>query len=182
MPALNTAGPGVAGGENAHLGEIVGVDELVAVVALAEHEDVGPIGDPFEQDPEDAESTVTEDGPRPDDGDVEAVRHRLEARLLGCELGESVGLDGRGTVDGEHRIGGRHAEHRARRRVHHLAHTESSASSSNNVVPSTLTECRRSASLARGTWATLLKTTSHPSSARATTDRLRMSPIDHVDT
>ena len=88
---------------DAHLGEIVGVDELVAVGAVAEHEDVGAVGDPFEQDPEDAEPAVTEDGSRPDDGDVEALRRRLEAGPLGGELGVAVRLDGRGHGGRQHR-------------------------------------------------------------------------------
>ena len=77
---------GDARGEHAHVGEVVGMDELVAVVAAAEHEDVGAVGDPVEQDPEDAEAAVTEDRPRPHDGDVEALRDALEACPFGSHL------------------------------------------------------------------------------------------------
>ena len=83
-------------GADAQIGEIVGVDELVAVRAVAEHEHIGAIGDPVEQDGEDTEPTVTEDGPRPHDADVElAPGHGLQARPLGRQLGETVGLSRR---------------------------------------------------------------------------------------
>ncbi len=122
-PTLKTAAPGLARCADTHLGEIVGVDELVAIGPVAEHEDVGTVGYPFEQDPEDAEPAVTKDGARPDDGDVEALRSRLEARPFGGELGVTVGLDRGGHRAGKHGIAGRYAEHRARRRVHELADT-----------------------------------------------------------
>ena len=78
---------------HAHLGEVVGVNELVPVVALAEHEDVGTVGDPFEQDSEDAEAAMAEDRARSNDGDVETVRRRVVASPLGGELGVPVRLD-----------------------------------------------------------------------------------------
>ena len=83
-----------AGCADAHLGEIIGVDELLAVVAPTEHEDVGAVGNPLEQDPEDAQPAVTEDRPRSNDGDVEPLRCCVETGPLGIELGEAVDLHG----------------------------------------------------------------------------------------
>ena len=67
VPALKIAGPGRAAARNAQRGEVVGVDELVAVGAVAEHERVGAVGDPVEQDGEDAEAAVAEDRAWPHD-------------------------------------------------------------------------------------------------------------------
>ena len=92
VPALKIAGPLRPAALQAHRGQVVGVDELVAVGAVAEHERVGAVGDPVEQDAEDAEAAVAEDRARPHDRDVEPVGGRPQAGPLGGELGVPVGL------------------------------------------------------------------------------------------
>ena len=89
VPTLKIAGPGGLAGQQADVGEVVGVDELVAVGAVAEHDRVGAVGDPVEEDAEDAEAAVAEDRARADDRDVEAVdgqrrRQAHSAASLAC--------------------------------------------------------------------------------------------------
>ena len=121
VPALNTAGPGESAASDAHRGEVVGVDELVAVGAVAEHDRVGAVGDPVEQDGEDAEAAVAEDGARAHDRHVEPGGGRAQARPLGGQLGVAVVLRRAGDGGRQHRVGLGDAEHGARRRVHDLA-------------------------------------------------------------
>ena len=120
VPALNTAGPAAVGGEQADRRQVVGVDELVAVGAVAEHDRVGAVGDPVEQDPEDAEPAVAEDRPRPHDRHVEPGGGGAQAGPLGGQLGVAVGLLRAGHRGRQHRVGLGDAEHGARRRVHDL--------------------------------------------------------------
>ena len=87
VPALKIDGPERAPGEQADVGEVVGVDELVAVRAVAEHDRVGAVGDPVEEDAEDAQAAVAEDGAGADDRDVEAVGGGSQAGPLGGQLG-----------------------------------------------------------------------------------------------
>ena len=101
--------------------------ELVAVAAVAEHEDVRAVGHPLEEDAEDAQPAVPEDRARPNDGDIEPLAHGIEARPLGGEFGMTVRLDRGGHGGGQDRVAAGHAEHGAGRRVHHLAHTRSRA-------------------------------------------------------
>ena len=58
---LYTDGPGAIARAQARVGEIVGVHELVPVVAAAEHEHRRAVGDELEQQRHDAEPAVTED-------------------------------------------------------------------------------------------------------------------------
>ena len=70
-PTLKVRGAGALAGADAGVGEVVRVDELVAVVAAAEDVDGPPRAHPLEEDLEDAEAAVAEDGARADDGHVE---------------------------------------------------------------------------------------------------------------
>jgi hypothetical protein len=106
----------------ARRGEIVGVDELVAVGAVAEHDRVGAVGDPVEEDGEDAEAAVAEDRAGADDRDVEPGGGGPETRPLGGELGLAVRLLRLGDRRRQHRVRLGDAEHRARRGVHDLGH------------------------------------------------------------
>ena len=83
---------GARGGLDRGVGEIVGVDELVEVVAAAEHRDVLAPADPLEEDLHDPQAPVAHDGARADDGDVEAARDEVVAEVLGGELRAAVVL------------------------------------------------------------------------------------------
>ena len=96
--------------------------ELVAIRAVAEHERVGAVGDPVEQQGEDPEASVPDDRPRPHDRDVEPVGGRPQTGPLGGELGRPVRLDGVGHRVAAHGVRLGDAEHRARREVDNLAH------------------------------------------------------------
>ena len=63
-------------GADARVGQVVGVDELIEVVAVAEHRNAAALLDPVEEDLKDAEAAVADDRARPDDGDVEPVLAR----------------------------------------------------------------------------------------------------------
>ena len=116
---LKIAGPETEPAE-ACVSQVVGVDELVAIRPVTEHDGVGPVGDPVEQNAEDAEAPVAEDGARTDDGDIEAGPRGVETCPLGSELGAAVRLGRVGNRVGEHRVVPRDPEHGARRSVHHL--------------------------------------------------------------
>src|SRR5262249_13995902 len=60
--AVVGGGAGAFGGENAGLGEVIGMDELVGVVARAEDGDVVTCANPFEENLENAETSVAHDG------------------------------------------------------------------------------------------------------------------------
>ena len=105
----------------ARVGEVGGVDELVDVVAGAEHRHGRAVGDPVEQDPEDPEPPVTQDRARPHHRDVQSSGDRRSAEKLGVELRATVGLLGLGLGGPGHRVGVRDAEHRRRGRVDDLA-------------------------------------------------------------
>ena len=92
-PMLYTDGPGAVAGAQARVGEIVGVHELVAVVAAAEHEHRRAVGDELEQDRHHPEPAVAEDRARADDRDVEPGRDRVVAQQLGPQLGPAVRLE-----------------------------------------------------------------------------------------
>jgi hypothetical protein len=64
---------------------------------------------------------VAEDRAGADDRHVEPAGGGPQAGPLGGQLGVTVGLGGRWHGGGQHRVGRRHAEHRARGRVHDLA-------------------------------------------------------------
>src|SRR6185369_12926587 len=119
------------GGADAGVGEIVGVDELVEVVALAEHRDVPALLDPVEEDLEDPEPPVAYDRPRPDDRHVEAALVDEAAdELLGGELRLAVLLHRRRDRRLVDRVRLRDAEHRARRRVDDLPDAGATAAGS----------------------------------------------------
>ena len=85
-------GPGPVAGAQARVGQIVGVHELVPVVAAVEHEHRSALGHQLEEDRHEAEPAVAEDGAGPDDRDVEPVGGGLPAQRLRLELGPAVGL------------------------------------------------------------------------------------------
>src|SRR2546421_12246482 len=92
-PDVVDSGPLAGGGPKARVGEVGGVDELVAVVSRAEDVHGRTVGDELEQHAEDPEATVAEDRPGPDDGHVEAGGDRFETQHLGLELGTPVRLE-----------------------------------------------------------------------------------------
>ncbi len=98
------------------------MDELVAVGAAAEDVDGGALGHELEEDGHDAQPAAAEDGAGPHDRYVEPGRRRLPAQHLGLERGPAVGLErsARRVLGDGVRVGD--AEHRARRRSHHLGH------------------------------------------------------------
>ena len=170
VPTLKTAGPGRAAASRHADDEVVGVDELVPVGAVAEHDRVLAVGDPVEQDREDPEASVAEDGPRADDRHVEpAVRSARQAGPLGGELGVPVGLVG--LRDRRRAAPGwpPGTPNTALDEVWTTLLTPAAAQASSRTwVPSTLTERSSRRSRTSGTWATLWYTTSTPSTARRT--------------
>ena len=98
--------------------------ELVAVRPIAEHARVGAVGDPIEEDPEDAESTVPQDRARPDDGDIESGGRRAQACPLGGQLGVAVGLRRLGDRRRQNGVGLGNPEHGAGGGVHDLRHAD----------------------------------------------------------
>ena len=120
--AEEQAGARVLGGADAQLGQVVGVHELVGVVAAPEDRDVAPLLDPVEEDLEDAEATVSEDRARAHDRGVEPARLAGVAdRVLRRELRVAVGLARHGVEVLVHGVALRDAEDRARRHVDELA-------------------------------------------------------------
>ena len=181
---LNTPGPGDAGGGDARVGEVVGVHELVAVDAVAEHDRVGAVGDPVEQDAEDAEPTVAEDRARPHDRHVEPVARRRRGTPT-----RRRAWRGRTPPPAWARWWAAPGWSRARRTrrsttcARPCRRRRAGAASSSTRVPSTLTVRSSSWSLASGTWATLWNTTSTPvDRRRRRRPRSRMSPRDELDT
>ncbi len=114
------AGPAIS--QKAGAREVVGVDELVAVVAVAQQVQRAALSHPLEQDLEDAEPAVAEDGARAHDAHVETACDVARRLALALELGAPVGLPRarrRALVDG---IFVGHAVDRARRHQDQLAH------------------------------------------------------------
>src|SRR5207244_1241425 len=89
--------PLVGGGPEARVREVVGVDELVAVVSPAEDVDGRTVGDELEQHTEDPEAAVPEDRPGADDGHVEAGGDRLATQHLRLVVEHDVDAVARGT-------------------------------------------------------------------------------------
>ena len=153
---VEQSGARLSSGEDADVGEVVGVHELVAVGAVAEHDRVAPVGDPVEQDAEDAEAAVPEDRARSHDRHVETLTGSVETGPFGGELGVAVGLHRRryGRRQDGVRVG--HAEHRARRGVDHLGHAGVGARLEKPSGAVDVDGSQEVQILASGTWATLL--------------------------
>jgi hypothetical protein len=75
--------------------QVLGVDELVPVLALAHHPDLAPLVDELEEDREQAEAALVDDGGRAQQHRVEAVAV-AEQDALRLQLGAAVDLDGTG--------------------------------------------------------------------------------------
>ncbi len=106
---VEEVGVAVAGGLDAGGGEVFGVDELVAVAAIADDPDGFVVVDEFVEDGEEAEAAGVHDGGAADDDDVEVGGEVLQ-ELFGGEFGFAVELDGGGDVavfvDGVAKVGG----------------------------------------------------------------------------
>ena len=76
-------------------GEVLGVDELVAVAAVADDPDLFVVLDELEEDGEQAEAAAVDDGGAADDDDVEILLVLFED-LFGGKFGAAVELDGVG--------------------------------------------------------------------------------------
>jgi hypothetical protein len=111
-PTLKTWAPGAC--------QVVGVDELVDVVALAQDRDVVALVDPLEEDLEDPQAAAAQDGPGPDDGDVQAPLREVPAQALAVQLGPAIVLGRAGHGFLGDRIARRHAEDGARGSVDQL--------------------------------------------------------------
>ena len=68
------------------------MDELVSIAAITKDDGVFAVGDPLEEDAEDAQPTVAEDRAGPHDRYIQTIACGIEARPLCGELCVSVGL------------------------------------------------------------------------------------------
>src|SRR5204863_7196453 len=75
---------------NAGVGQIVGVHELVAIVAAAEHVHRATGSHPLEEYLKDSQATVPEDRARPNDRHVKPFCDELRRDPFGLELGRAV--------------------------------------------------------------------------------------------
>jgi len=75
---VEEVGAAVAGGLDAGGGEVFGVDELIAVAAIAYDPDGFVVVDEFVEDGEEAEAACVHDGGAAEDDDVEVVGEVLQ--------------------------------------------------------------------------------------------------------
>ena len=160
---------GTLGRPAAGIRQVGGVDELVDVVAGPEHRHGRAVGDPVEEDAEDAQPAVTQDRARPHDRHVEPPGDRCPARAARrrawrVRRAPRAGARSRGSP-GSLRGTPKTADDEV---CTTLATPARSQAPSSTAVPPTLTDSNRLRSLASGTWATLWNTTSTPATARPT--------------